>query len=110
MTPISGGAVGGGGSWVGATTTGALAGGSLELGVTAGLGGTVALVDGIVTAVGEIVVGSGSSTPDRPPERLDISKSADTRIAITAAPMAPIAIIATVVRYQGSGESYCSSA
>lgn len=104
MTPVCGGFVGSVRRGV-TMTGGALAVDSVELGLSVGAGGTAATVGGVVSgaAADGVVVAVVSTVFAAPRESRDISRTADTRIAIAAIPIAPMATIAVVVRYQGTG-------
>ena len=103
VIPISGGFVGS--VRRGSTMTGgALAVDSVGLGLSEGLGGTLAIVGGVVTGGADgVVVAVVSTVFAGPRESRDISRTADTRSVIPAIPIAPMAAIAAVVRYQGTG-------
>jgi hypothetical protein len=104
VTPISGGLAGGGGG--GGAATGALAGGELgDGGGGGGLGGTVATVGGRVAddAVGAVLIVVCTWVPCPPRELRDTRRTADTRIAMRAIPIAPKASIAGFLRYHGTG-------
>jgi hypothetical protein len=87
-------------------TGGALTVDSVGLGLSVGLGGRAAIGGGVVSAgaagdgVAVAVVSTGFAGP---PEPRDISRTIDTTIAMPEIPIAPIATIAVVVRYQSKG-------
>jgi len=103
VTPIWGGFFGS--VCRGATTDGAVE--SVGLGLAVGLGGAVSVVGGVVSgAADEVVVSVGSTVLAGPLELRSTSRTADTRSAINAIPIAPRAAIAAVVRYQGTTDCW----
>jgi hypothetical protein len=110
VTPISGDFVGLG-CRLGRTTTEGVSVGSSVL--DGGGGGALLTLGGDVVAGAvddTVVVIDGWTAFVGPPDWRDTSNTADTRIAITATPIAPIAMMASDERYQGdgSGGSKCS--
>lgn len=103
VTPISGRFVGS--VRRGPTLTGgALSVDSVGLGLSVGLGGTIATAGGVVSGAADGGVMAVVSTVFAGPRELrEISRTTDTSIAIPAIPIAPMATIAAVVRYQGTG-------